>query len=132
MSDEKTVWTPVPGRLALAIVLLLGVCVWSGCEDDDDKIYDHVPPEGKGTLVVDNDTADDINVYVNGVRKTRAGDGSESFTELDPGLYRVVLDGEDDRSWRNDVDILEGRLTILHVRTDFSHPREYDVDVELY
>ena len=43
-------------------------------------------------------------------------------------MYRVVLDGEDtDRAWADDVDVLEGRLTVLEVREHALDYRDFDV-----
>ena len=82
-------------------------------------------------MVIDNNTGDDIDLFVDGERLTRVGDYSERVIDLDPGIYRVVLNEEDgDANSRGDVDILENRLTILHV---YAHPydwREYDVRTE--
>ena len=49
----------------------------------------------------------------------------------DEVMLRVALDGDDtDRSWADDVDVLEGRLTVLEVR---SAAFEYDdFDVRIY
>jgi hypothetical protein len=93
--------------LAACLVLLIG-----GCEDDD---YNHVPAPGQGTLIVDNDHAEDISLYIDGERIREIKDGHESFNDIAPGLYRVVLIDDDGVAYRDDVDIIEGRLTILEV-----------------
>jgi len=119
---KRVVWMP----LVLAVMLLS----W-GCEDDDD-FYDHRPPGGNGSLVVDNNTSDDFDLFVDGVRVSEVKDGRERIFDYPPGVYRVVLDPEDGfDSFREDVDILEGRLTILHVDADFSFPGDFRVFVEV-
>lgn len=115
--------------LALAaLVPLLGGCDW----DDSDDNEDYVPPEGSGALRVDNNTADDIRVYVNGEQKGTAGDYSDRVFDLEPGVYRIVLDQKNgDRSYRDDIDIIENRLTVLDVTYD-NDPFDDDYDVEVF
>ena len=111
----------------MAVVLASGLA--AGCDDDDD--YDHDVPAGQGSLVVDNFTADRVRVYVDGEKRESVGDGDHRYYDLAPGVHRVALDGDDtDRSWADDVDVLEGRLTVLEVR---SAAFEYDdFDVRIY
>ena len=99
--------------LKAAFGALCAACLL-GC--DDPSSFDHTPPSGQGTLIVDNLTPDDINVYLDGASLGQAGDDSSRTYDMKPGVYRVVLDDEHhDRSYASDVDILEGRLTVLHV-----------------
>ena len=117
------------GILSLAAAAALLVVV--GCEDDDD-LYDHRPPEGSGALIVNNNTTDDFDLFVDGAFVTEVKDGRERILDYEPGIYRVVLDPDDGfGSFREDVDVLEGRLTILHVEEDFSLSRNYRVFVEI-
>lgn len=112
----------VAGVLAL---LLAGMA--AGCDED---FTDHQPPAGSGSLIVDNHTADDLSIFVDGRYTDRVGDYSDRILDMDPGFYRLVLTGEDnsDRSYRTDVDILEGQLTILEVWTS-ADPHGYDVTI---
>jgi hypothetical protein len=88
----------------------------AGCELDDGHDIDHTPAEGLGSLVVDNNTPDDIDVYVDSVSVGRARDDSSPAFDLKPGTHSVLLVQDDrDRNYRSDVDILAGRLTILRV-----------------
>ena len=99
------------GLLALAAVCALG----NGCHDDDD--YDHDPPAGQGTIVVDNISCGRVQIFVEGTYLDSIRSGHIRYFDLPPGLYRVVLDAEDTRrAWAADVDVLDGRLTILQVR----------------
>jgi hypothetical protein len=99
----------------------------TGCEDDD---YDHIPPLGFGTLIIDNDTSDDIEIYLDGTRMREVKDYDDRYTDLEPGVYRLVLADEDgDRSFRDEIDILANRLTIVHV-DEGSLWGEYSVWVE--
>ena len=120
-------WMKWLGMLALAAM----VTTWSaGCDDDDDD-YDHDSPAGKGTLVVDNNTPDRVRVFIAGAQAQSVGKGDERYYDLNPGLYRVALDGEDtDRFWTGDADILQGRLTILKVSDDLGDFDDFDVDVD--
>jgi len=111
-------------RVGAACVVL--AAAW-GCEDGDD--YDHTPPSGQGSLVIENLTSDDIDLFIDGAYHSEVGDGHHRTVDLDPGLYRVVLneDGDGVRNFRGDVDILSGRLTILDVAFGSAGSSEYDV-----
>jgi len=122
----------VPGQFARAAVaacgLALAAFLLAGCEGEDQ--FDHKPPPGKGTLYIDNRTADDLNVYIDGVRVSGVGDGDTRFYDLDPGKYRVVIDDKhSDRNFRDDEDVLVGRRTILEVSLDLDDIYAYDVFV---
>ena len=99
----------------IGILLLCGLAAGflSGCNDDR---FDHHSPAGQGSLVVDNWTGDRMTVYVDGLEVGSTDGGKYSYYDLEPGLHRAVLDADDsDRAWAGDVDILEGRLTVLEV-----------------
>ena len=97
------------GMLALCAALWFG-----GCDDDE---YDHSPPAGLGSLIVDNRTAADIRVYVDGQYLGKAGDWDDSSFDLAPGYHRLVLDEVDGhRYYATDADILEGKLLVAEVR----------------
>jgi len=106
-------WWDVPARVCVGLVMVF-CFLGAGCDDDDD--FDHVPAEGMGSLVIDNDTVDDLDVFVDGVQIGHVTDGHEGFFDMAPGLYRVVLSDEDgDRNYRNDMDVLGGHLTVMYV-----------------
>jgi len=115
----------------LLIGLFCSTALWvTGCDWDDDDVSDHKPPAGQGSIVVDNNTDEDIKVYIDGTRVENAKDFDDRAYDLDPGLYRVVLDEDDgDRTYRDDIDVIEGRLTILDVSAD---PFDDDFDVEVF
>ncbi|OQA25905.1 MAG: hypothetical protein BWY59_01596 [Verrucomicrobia bacterium ADurb.Bin345] len=97
----------------------------TGCDDDE---FDHDPPPGKGTLYVVNKTGDGMDVYINGERVKGVGRGDKHYYDLDPNVHRVALKADDsDRSFAGDVDILEGRRTIMDVTTDLGDYRRFDV-----
>ncbi len=107
-----------------ALLLLI-----TGCEYEEDY-YDHVPAPGKGSIIIDNNTSQDINFYVDGERVSEIGDYRERIFDLEPGVRRVVLDEEDgDTTYREDVDVLDGRLTILKVWADIG-VAEYIVEID--
>ena len=120
-------WMKGLGVLAMAATVTL----WgAGCDDDEDE-YDHDVPAGQGTLVVDNQTPDRVRVFIAGAQVQSVGKGDERYYDLDPGLYRVALDGEDtDRFWTGEADVLQGRLTILKVSDDLGDFDDFDVDVD--
>lgn len=90
--------------------------VFAGC-DRNNSYYDHVPPQGKGSLVIDNHTGDDISIFVNGERMGGVNGGDYTIIDLNPGFIRLVLAADHvDRSYRDDIDLLDGRLTIIDVR----------------
>lgn len=115
-------------HLAVSVVLGGMVVFAVGCSDQPDT---EPPPEGRGSLVVDNYTSDDINVFVGGMQTAIVDAVGTAVVYLDPGLYRVVLDQDDGaRNYRDDVDILVGRRTILYVNYDPTNANLYSVTME--
>jgi hypothetical protein len=111
----------VCGLLALATAAFT-----FGCNDDDDD-FSHHPPPGKGCIIVNNTTFHDIRVYINGSSTNLTYEDDWEYYDLNPGVYRVVLEERHgDRSYRDDIDVIEGRRTILDV-TDGVRWDEYDV-----
>ena len=95
-----------------------------GCEGGG---FDHTPPAGQGTMIVDNRTFDTLLVYINGRQVFEAEDYDHELLDLAPGVYRVVIDQKHGyHSYSADMDILEGQLTVLEVKGYYS-TREYDV-----
>jgi hypothetical protein len=115
-------WLVFPALLAVWLMA-------AGCDDPND--YDFKPSDGKGALIVDNISPDDIDVFVDGVRLGQVGDNDDRAFELAPGLHRVVLEEEDGRrDAADDIDILEGRLTVLRVSLPAFSSDRYDVSVD--
>lgn len=128
MKRHNRVW--MGSRCGLAAAVLLALALGTGC-DESGGDYSIVPPAGLGTLVVENNTASDIDLYLDGLSRGQVGDDSYRPVELTPGVYRVVLDEEDgDRQYGADIDILEGRLTILHVYLAAGDYMQYRVRTE--
>ena len=123
---------PFPGRLRGAMsALLLAAALCAGCEWGH-KSYRHRPPDGQSSLVVDNRTGDRIWIYADGVELGRASRYDDRIFDLPPGQRRLVLDQDGGGRYRAlDVDLLEGRLTILIVYNDSDNFRRYRVDVYL-
>lgn len=114
-----------PWALFAAVALAALALPFAGCDDDE---FDHEPPEGKGTLYVDNRTAEGMDVFIDGERVPGVGSGDNRFYDLDPGVYRVALQADDtDRSYSGDVDVLDGRRTIMDVSIDLDNFRRLDV-----
>ncbi|MFO7534288.1 MAG: hypothetical protein R6X19_01150 [Kiritimatiellia bacterium] len=103
-----------------------------GCETDDDD-YDHNPPLGQGGIIVENFTYTDLEFFLDGRLQGKVSDDDDRAFDFPPGVYRVVLNDEDDsnRSWAGDVDVLQGRLTILNVRVDPLDSGAYTVQREI-
>lgn len=116
-SGLKAAW-----RAVFRVLPALCAAVWlAGCDDITDDDFDYVPAAGYGALIVDNNSPTDVNVYVDGASVGRVGDNDDKAYDLTPGVHRIVLDEDDgSRQWGGDVDILEGRQTILRVTLDGS------------
>jgi len=103
------------GRWAALLAAGLALCA---CEDDD---WSHKPPAGQGSIIVDNRTSDDLHVYLDGAYAQRVKDFDHEAFDVQPGLVRVALDqAHGSRAWRDDVDVLQGKLTVLEIRADWS------------
>ena len=116
------------GAVAAVLIWLCG-CDW---KDENHRRHDidHVPPAGQGSLVIDNLTDTDADVFVDGTARGRAGDDSVRTIDLAPGLYRVVLDEVDGhRAYRADIDVLDGKLSVLEVRTESGDFDSYKVSL---
>ena len=111
--------------LALSFILLSSLIMTLGC----DREFDHEPPVGQGSIIIDNNTGGDLDVYMGGAQTNDVDTGDNEAYDLPPGLYRVVIDEEDGtRSWADDVDVLEDRLTILKV---YSSDRSQGLEVSV-
>lgn len=111
----------------LALLASLGFFV-AGCDLDNRNSRKHNPPDGYGALVVENNSSGDIRVYIDGKEAGKLSNYSNRPFDLLPGIHRVLLDERHgSRSWRDDVDIIENRLTILDVSGGWDS--EFDVRV---
>lgn len=110
---------------AMAVAILSA----AGC-DWEASTTDHDPKPGKGAIVIENNTGSKINVYIDGRSFGQAGDFDEKAIDLNPGVYRVVLDESGgSRTYRDDVDVILGKNTILDVAADPFDTTRYDVAV---
>ena len=114
--------------LKLLVMLGLLCAMGMGCGGRDD---DHTPPAGMGSILVRNNTGDDIYVYFDGILASdRADYANTTAYDLAPGSYRVSLtERRGWRSWSGFVDVLEGRLTFMDVTPDLQNSVGYDVVV---
>lgn len=114
--------------LFLACFSVFTCLFFSGCDSDDDP--DHNPPPGQGAIFIENGTSEDIRVYINGINAGEVQDYNDRAFDLNPGLYRIVLDEEGgDRTYRDDIDVLVGRLSVIDVSGDAFDSDDYDVEV---
>ena len=113
------------GWKLLAAALAAVVLTAGGCDDDR---YDHKPPQGMGTLYVENETGDRVRVYLDGEEQDSVGSWKRRHYDLKPGTWRLALDGSRvARTWVGDVDVLEGRRTVAEVRTRSENVYAFDV-----
>lgn len=107
-----------------AALALLAAALAAGCEE---RRYDHTPPPGQGSLILDNFTGDRIRVFIDGGDAGVLDDYDDNAWDLAPGLHRLVLDqrnGPRHAAW--DVDIITGRLTVIRIRVSDWNWRLYD------
>ncbi len=98
-------------RTLIAAVMLALV---AGCED---QRFDHEPPPGLGSLVVDNLTGTSLEVFIDRAAPEQVRAWRHRIWDMTPGIHRLVIrDGDDGRFYSGDADIVEGRLTIAEVR----------------
>ena len=111
------------------LVCLMALTLGSASSDcDDDRGSDRNPPAGQGSIVVDNLTRNNIRVFVNGENVGVAKDDRKTGFDFNPGVYRVILDeAGGDQTFRDDIDVLEGRVTVLEVA--IGSPTRFDVFV---
>ena len=110
-------------KILLGMVVMLAVT--AGCDNGDD----HRPPAGMGSIMLRNNTGDDIFVYLDGILSSNRADYATTTPyDLKPGSYRVSLtERRGWRSWSGFVDVLENRLAYLDVTLDLRNAYAYDV-----
>jgi hypothetical protein len=113
----------VIGVTCLSLLTLLV----SACDDGRD---DHEPATGLGAVQVDNNTSTELAVFVDGMKLGNVDSYKDEAYDLSPGVHRVVLDerGDGNKSDARDVDVLEGKTTVLDVSVPFAGSG-YDVVV---
>jgi hypothetical protein len=114
-------------RGAVLGLLAAGPILLAGC--DSGGGYKHDPPPGEGCIIVDVQSSDIVHVYINGIYANDVGDYDYEAYDLDPGMYRVVLDQKNgSHSYSHDVDVIEGKRTVLQVYR-YEGSWEYDVRI---
>ncbi|HMO51570.1 MAG TPA: hypothetical protein PKE26_01810 [Kiritimatiellia bacterium] len=114
------------GRRTIAVLACLLVIGLSGCDDD----LDHQPPAGQGAVIINNQTGSDIRVFLDGEEQPTVRAYRDRAIDRPPGVYRLVLDQRGgDRTFRDDIDVIANRLTVVDVATDPFHGARYDVAV---
>ena len=120
-------WTRLLCKWMNLLFVAVALGMTAGC---DDSSNDHEPPAGQGSLIVDNFSGYRMYVYINGQSVGNVSAGEDDYYDRLPGICRVVIDGEyADQSWAGDVDILEGRRTVLEVRPSSTFYSAFNVNV---
>ena len=114
------------GLLAMGAGLFLAGC------DAENNDYDFTPAHGMGALIVENDSGVDFDLYLDGSFEDGLDSGDHTTVELEPGEAHVFLR---EQKWEHqgvseDVDILEGRRTIVRLYRDSWEWNDYHVTVE--
>jgi len=95
------------------MTMLAALFLASGCEDER---YDHRPPSGQGSLIVDNLTNARLDVYVDGALAGDVKAWRDRAWDLPPGVHRLaVRDRDFSRYFGGDIDIVADRRTIAQV-----------------
>lgn len=103
--------------LGLACLAILALTL-SACDDGRDS---HDPAAGLGAIQVANNTSTDLSVFVDGAKLGDVESYKDAAYDLAPGVHRVVLDerGNGNKSDARDVDVLEGKSTVMDVSVPF-------------
>lgn len=116
-------------RLRFSMLLIAVTVLIAGCEE---SYLDHDPPDGMGSIVIDNGTLYRLNVFLDGYEINRVDAFDYEIMDMPPGEYRLVLEERHGvRSYRSDIDVLAQRLTVLEV-FDGATPYSYNVHVSFY
>lgn len=109
------------------LVLAVMAVVATGCSWSSDS--KHVPPAGKGSIIIANNSGTSFSVTINGVLNAAGMEASGSIPyDLDPGTYVITLQQVGGaRSWTGSVSVQLGRLTDMDVTADPADPALYDV-----
>lgn len=101
-------------RLAMGGLLITAMLAAGGC---DDERYEHRPPSGQGSLIVDNLTGARLDIYVDGALVGDVRSWRDRAWDLRPGVHRLAIRESDfGRYFGGDVDIVAGRRTIAQVQ----------------
>ena len=119
------------GFLGSLAALLLGLAALAGCESGSSTAtYDHVPPAGQGSILVNNLTWSAMSVYVGGELVVQINTDAIGTVDLAPGTYSVVLNedqSQGNHSYSADVAVLDANLTVLRVTMNTSDVYSYNV-----
>lgn len=114
-----------------SFVMVIVVCIFTGCDETSEGYKDHVPAEGMGSLVVYNRTATDISGYVDGYHMGNVTSWDYVVKDYDPGTYTVViLQIDGNKNYTADVEVLEGVLTVLKVSYGDGSSKYFLVETE--
>ena len=97
--------------LAGAVVLLASACGSSGNGD-----IDHRPRPGLGSLVVDNQSDEAVEVFVDQSLVFRVREFDNEFVDLEPAEYRLVVNEQNGgHTAAENIDILVNRVLVVQV-----------------
>ena len=112
--------------MGMVLVATVTGCQWSS----NDK---HKPPEGMGSIIINNNTTGKFNVTIEGIVTASSAEANNSMPyDLNPGTYNVTLKQNSGfRSYSGAVSVQLGRLTIMDVTDDPTNTYAYDVAIFL-
>ena len=115
----------------LSFLLVIGVCMFMGCDETSEGYKNHVPAEGMGSLVAYNRSAAEISGYVDGYHMGNVMSWEYVVKDYDPGTYTVViLQVDGNKNYTADLEVLEGVLTVLKVSYGDGSSKYFSVETE--
>jgi hypothetical protein len=97
-------------KLLLTAIFTLSL---TACDDDE---FEHNPPEGQSGLIIVNNSATDLNVFIDGERAARVDSFDDRTYNYAPGLHRIILDPRNSSStYQDEIELLVNRTLVLLV-----------------
>lgn len=94
------------------LFLCLTIALFSSC--DDNEYSDNNPPDGQGGIIVVNNRAEGMHVFIDGEAQADVGDFDDRAYNVTPGAHRIILDARRSRgAFIDEVEVLAGRNVVL-------------------